>query len=194
MCYTDSTPSVEIDRTLLKSLGWAPPRLIDATLAALPFNSLPTNPAQRRRWLLYTLLQFAADSRNLDALAWANDERVEAYLDVIAVATHPAEFTELTCWLKHLPKNRAQKYARRRRLLERHRHELHRPDYPSPEAAAEQADDLARVRHLTNEREWDLLRCAAADGLNAVAGAEGVPLGTLKSQLSRCRRRLRQAC
>jgi hypothetical protein len=191
MIQSDSAP--DADRSFLKSLGWASPRFIDATLAASSPNSLPTDPTQRKRWLLYTLLQQTADSRNLDALAWANDERAEDYLDAIAAGILPPEFNDLCKWLKYLPGNRAQKHVHRARLLKRRCHDICRPDPPSPEAAAEHADDLARVRHLATDREWALLNRVACYGLAAVADAERMPVGTLKAQLSRCRCRLRQA-
>ena len=193
MNQSDSTSAVGADGSFLKSLGWAPPQLVDATLAALPPDSLPRNPAARQRWLLYTLLQRAADSRSLDALAWANDERAEDFLDALADGTLPTEFTEIRRWLKHLPGNRAQKHAHRRRLLEQHRHTLLRPTLPPPVAVAEQADELAALRRMTSDREWDLLNRVAADGLRTVAVAESMPMGTLKSLLSRCRQRLRMA-
>jgi hypothetical protein len=191
MFQSDSTPAADADCSFLKSLGWASPRLVEATLATLPANSLPTDLAQRERWLLYTLLQQAADDRTLNALAWANDERAEDFLDTIVGGTLPTEFTELARWLKHLPGNRAQKHARRRRLLRQHRHDLRRPALPSPEAVAEQADELAAVRRTTSDREWELLNRVAADSLGTVAVAESMPTGTLKSLLSRCRHRLR---
>ncbi len=194
MFQSDATPTADADRSFLKSLGWAPPRLIDAALAALPPNSLPTDPPRRQRWLLYTLLQQAADSRSLNALAWANDERAEDFIDAIADGTLPTEFTALGRCLKHLPGNRAQKHAHRRRLLEQHRHALCRPTLPPPVAVAEQADELAAVRRMTSDREWDLLNRVAADGLGTIAVAEAMPTGTLKSLLSRCRQRVRMAC
>jgi hypothetical protein len=194
MVQTHLAPSADSDRSFLRSLGWASPRLIDAALAAVPPASLPAEPAQRRRWLLYALLGQAADSHTLDDLAWANDERAEAYLDAMLGDNLPADLAELGCWLKYLPENRAKKHEHRRRLLELHGKELCRPGYPSPEVEAERADELARVRCLTTEREWDLLTRTAVAGLNAVADAEGLPVGTLKSQLHRCRERLRLAC
>jgi hypothetical protein len=194
MSLADPAPFNEHDRNFLKSFGWIPPRLIDATLAALPPNSLPTEPVQRRQWLLYALLQRTADARNIDSLYWANDERIKDYLKSIADGELPGDLTELGRWLKNLPSNRAQKHARRRHLLERYRNDLRRPESPRPEGAAEQDDILALVRRMTSACEWDLLNRVATDGLGAVAREERLPLGTLKSRLSRLRHRLRQAC
>src|SRR5262249_52539478 len=64
---------------------------------------------------------------------------------------------------------------------------------PRPQAAAEQADELARLRSRTTDREWRLLCRAPAESLVAVAESEGMVLGTLKSLLSRSRAPLRQA-
>ena len=157
-----------------------------------PEANHPTDgPTARQPWLLYAVPQHSADGHRLNALAWANDERIAAYLDALIVRKPPADFSKLGPWLKHLPGNRAQKHARRRRLLERFRNDLHRPGFPRPDAVAEQADGLARLRSRMTAREWHLLRRAAAEGLKTVAESEGLRLGTLKSLLSRCRARLR---
>jgi hypothetical protein len=194
MSKADHTPTTDSDRSFLESLGWPSPRLIDSTLAALTFDGLPEDAVERQRWLLYTLLQLTADSNRLNELAWANDERAEVYLKAIDEGTLPPDVAELANWLKNLSGNRAQKHARRQRLLQAHKHELKRPGEPNPVTTAERNDELARVKRLTTEWEWSLLRGAENDGLRTVAEAEGVLLGTLKSQLSRCRARLRQVC
>ena len=90
MLHANSALSTNSDQTFLRSLGWASPRLIDAVLADLPPNSLPNDPRERQCWLLYALLQHNADANHLDSLAWANEERINDYLDIIADGKLPA--------------------------------------------------------------------------------------------------------
>jgi hypothetical protein len=137
-------------------------------------------------------MQQTADSRKLDPRAWANDERLDAYLDAMAGRTLPPELTELSRWLRYLPGNRAQKHKRRCRLQERFRNDLRRPEPPRPDVVAELSDELAWLQSGTTKREWRLLYQGVVEGLEAVAKSEGMRLGTLKSLLSRCRARLRQ--
>jgi hypothetical protein len=200
MSQAVAAPVAATDRAFLKSFGWIPPRLIDAVLAAIPPDSLPTDLVQRRRWLLYAVLQQTAESHTLDFLAWANDERAKDFLDKIADGTLPTTFTELGRWLKYLPNNRAKKHFRRLSLLQRYRTDLVRvgllvpPDPPSPDAHLLQTERLADLQSRTTNSEWHLLQRAAAEPLMAIAASESLPLGTIKSLLSRCRRRLRMVC
>jgi hypothetical protein len=200
MFHADSAPFADSDHTFLRSFRWASPQLINAVLADLPPNTLPNDPRERQRWLLYALLQHTADANHLDSVGWANEERINDYLDIIAGGTLPTDLLEIRIWLKYLPGNRALKHTRRRRLLDRFRSDLHRTgllvpsDSPSPDTDAEEADELAQIRHRTSEREWHLLCRAATEDLRDVAKSESLPLGTLKSLLSRCRARLRPAC
>ena len=194
MFHVDSAPDANFDRTFLSSMRWPSPRLIDEVLADLPPDSLPDDPCERQRWLLYALLQYTADAQNLDALAWANEDRINEYLDLIANGELPEDLLDLRVWLKHIPSNRTQKHVRRRHLLKRFRNDLlSRQRFPRPEAKAEQDDQKARVWRLTSDREWRLLNRAAVEGLEAIAESEGLQMGTVKSLLSRCRARLRQS-
>jgi hypothetical protein len=211
MSHADAADSGDADRAFLRSLGWVPPSLIEAVLAMLPLGSLTGTPAERRRWLLYAVLQHTADARRLDSLAWASDERLAAYLGGVADGELPGDPAELGPWLKHLLANRAKKHFHRWRLLERFHGRYRRTTPPRPrvtplrpglaapyhQTGVEQADavthNLARVRSQATPREWHLLRRAASERLHVIAESEGLTLGTLKSLLSRCRARLRQA-
>jgi hypothetical protein len=184
-----TAPCNQSDRDFLLSFRLAPPRLIDSLLATLPSDALPEAIGERQRWLLCALLQQTVDIRHIDAMAWANDERFESFLDACVAGDLPADLHELGPRLKYMPGNRAQKHSRRGRLLERYCNDFRRTT-PSPATRAELADDVAWVKKRTTDREFRLLGRAAVEPLEEIAKSEGLPLGTLKSLLSRCRARL----
>lgn len=197
MFQADLAHCPNLDRDFLTSMRWPAPRLIDMVLSKLPVGSLPDDPRERQRWLLYALLQHTADAQKLDMHAWANEDRINEYLDYIDSGNLPSDLLGLRVWLKHAPGNRCQKYARRYRLIERYRNDLVRSEIPCPEGDPERTDELARelanVRRLTSDREWHFLKRAATESLESIAESENLPLGTVKSILSRCRARLRSA-
>lgn len=153
-------------------------------------------------WNKFQEVNRFTDPRRIDDQAWAIDEVTERYLDRLA----DKSLTEVEDLTKQFWKevwNKKKKYRRRRQfLLTRFPNESRNVDMPEPSKSAidesryhaglHTAELLEFVKSRVNDREWDLLvRSANEIPLDELSAEWGVPVGTLKSRLSRCRQRLR---
>jgi hypothetical protein len=164
-------------------------------------------------WDKFRSIQNQADLRRVDHQAWAIDEVVSEYLERLD-ATDPdlkpltdEEIEQLPGAFRLRVWNKKKKHRRRRRIvLTRLPRETGRPvvDVPDPSkfvidhARNDLGDDLDRksaaaaVRASVTEQEWKLLWARANDRSFEELSIEwGEAVGTLKSRVARCRRRLR---
>jgi hypothetical protein len=164
-------------------------------------------------WQKFPQLQRYADRARADCRAWAIDEGIETLLDRMAGGDQPSlTATDVEALPKSLWKlvaNRKKKHGRRREIALKvlpwnppraMAHELH----PSPSAISEArngpahrlvgAETEAMVRSKVTPEQWRvLLRVATGEGYEALASELERPVGTLKSQVARCRKRLEAA-
>jgi hypothetical protein len=144
-------------------------------------------------WEEYGVLQSKANRAKLDSYTWAIDDQLEQFLDSIK-GRLPEDSEARSKLLHNLVLNRTKKHNRRCRMLE-----AYCASAPSLDPEREAIDRLylektvGRLRSLVADREWRILcRLANGKGYEAVAAAERLNPSTLKSQVSRCRARLRQ--
>jgi hypothetical protein len=166
-----------------------------------------------RFWDKFRLIQKHTDPRKIDPQSWAIDEVIGEYLNRVD-ATNPdvepltdEEIEELPGAFWDRVWNKKKKHRRRRRIaLTRFPHETGRPvvDLPEPSKSAidharnnpdeslDRTSAVAAVKAQVSRREWQLLWAHAYGRTFAELSIDwGEAIGTLKSRLARCRKRLR---
>jgi DNA-directed RNA polymerase specialized sigma24 family protein len=148
----------------------------------------------RTLWDEYDSLQKRVEQiTTIGHITWAVEDQLNTFLDSIANNCLAADVSTRQKQLNNLKVNRQKKHLHRLRLLE---------SFSATQAVAEkanafdrvlQAEQVARVRSLTNAVEFGLLwRLARDETYEDLAAENGVTVGTLKTRMSRCRCRLRQ--
>jgi DNA-directed RNA polymerase specialized sigma24 family protein len=140
-------------------------------------------------------MQKGADSKKLDARAWAADEQADAFLDGIRNNTLPLASGSRYSFLKNLSTNRAQKYRRRARLLREY--QLTRPEFAAGDAHEQFVvnETVARIQEEMTEGERVLLTALAdGDSYASIASTQRCTESALKSRILRCRRRVLALC
>jgi len=164
-------------------------------------------------WRQYSRLQPLVDRFKADSFAWAAEEVLEEYLDRLA-GNNPQLPPLTRDEVEHLPDrfrarvwNRLKKFGRRRKiLLVEYPHQASRPvcDVPEPTTSAVvaarsgpsdrlvQDEEMAQVRSQVSCREWNIIwSLAEGRDYQALSQATRRPVGTLKSLVARCRKRVR---
>lgn len=142
-------------------------------------------------WALFVPAQTAADTRRLNARAWAAEEAADLVLDLISSPT-PLSAPVIAAKSAHASGNRAAKHRRRARL----RHDILLPEAesqasPTPYEAVAARLELERIRTQISDRDWHLLTMAAEGKTHADIGFElDLTPGTVKTLLFKLRRRL----
>lgn len=146
-------------------------------------------------WDEYGLLQKRADKvTTLAHSSWASEDQLNTFLDSLPNGELPADIDTRQRQLNNLKVNRQKKHLHRFRLLE---------SFAAVQAQASgektafdevlQAEQLLRVRSLTDSVEWWVLwKLAREEGYERVASEQGISVAALKTRVSRCRCRLRE--
>ena len=118
------------------------------------------------------------------------DEHLDRFLERYADERTPFDLHDARRWGLNLRRNHARRGDRRQELLRRNADLLAgwSPDGP-PEGAA-RVERRAAVREHAGD-DWPLLRATADGDYATVAAARGRPVGTIKAQVCRARRRLK---
>lgn len=143
-------------------------------------------------WEAYASLQRRADRDKIDALTWAFEEQATEFLnsqiDGNVSSIDPAKRRKT---INNLAINRRKKHRHREILLQRNAG-VFNTTIPSPESTVIARWTLEVFRNLTTDREWEILQqLANGDDYKAIALAQHLTLGAVKSVISRCRTRLK---
>jgi hypothetical protein len=149
----------------------------------------------RELWDEYGSLQKRADQvTTLAHSSWAIEDQLNTFLDSLSKGGLSADVDTRQRKLNNLKVNRQKKHLHRFRLLE---------SFAATHAAAGvktafdqvfQAEQLARIRTLTNSVEWGLLvKLARDEAYESLAIDQRMGVSALKTRVSRCRCRLRQS-
>ncbi len=146
-------------------------------------------------WRVYSDLQKSDAGRRIDPFGFGHDEALTELSELFKPTGRGDDFPDpdrIRRWFDTLRANRATKF-RGRAALDR-KFTGRAASRPSPAMVDILAvEELAgMVRRETSESEWDLLH-QLADGYTygEIAGRRGVSIATLKSRVSRIRRRVR---
>jgi hypothetical protein len=149
----------------------------------------------RDLWDEYDSLQKRADQvTNVAHSSWAIEDQLNTFLDSLSKGCLPADVNIRQKQLNNLKVNRQKKHLHRFRLLE---------SFAAVQAEASgektafdkvlQAEQLVRVRSLTDSLEWSVLwGLARDDGYQRLAVEQRISVAALKTRVSRCRCRLRE--
>lgn len=122
----------------------------------------------------------------------ARDEVLDAFLIRYFDNRHPFDPHDCRRRLKNLDRNTARKERDRTALLVRHADRLGPALAVQPVVIAVRRETAAAVRRAAGD-DWPLLRDTLDGEYETIAAAAGVPVGTLKSSVSRRRSQLRMA-
>lgn len=144
-------------------------------------------------WDDYATLQAISDrSLRVDCKAWALDDQMDSCLSALDNEGSPP-LTAGVNWLKNLEASRSQKYRNRCRVFQ----EEYAPSEPLEVECHKLRDlcneeTLAQVRAEVTAEELDIFQ-ELADGIEyaIIADERNMTLAALKSQIYRCRARLR---
>jgi DNA-binding NarL/FixJ family response regulator len=142
-------------------------------------------------WDDYVSLQRQADRRKLDAKAWAAEEQAEEFLDGLAANKLHTDPNLRKTWLDNLGTNRAKKHRRRVSILRRLVY--FRPGFELSKVheSIAKKETLARVQKKATPDEWAVLFALASGGTyQDLADTRGCSEQTMKTRVSRCRKRL----
>jgi DNA-directed RNA polymerase specialized sigma24 family protein len=121
-----------------------------------------------------------------------SEDRLDAFLTRYMDEEQPFELHDCRRWLKNLSRNRARKWRERDALLRREGHRLSAPTGETPLAGMLREEERTMVRSNVTASDWELI-VATLDGDYAGAAEQAcLPVGTVKSRVSRCKRRLRE--
>lgn len=132
--------------------------------------------------------EYARVQRQVE-MGTARDEQLDALLKRHSDG-HPFDLYDCRRRLKNLDRNVGRKFRDRLVLLERNAFWITRPSTVPPVMASALAESRAAVRLAAGD-DWDILRETADGDYSTIAQKMDLPVGTLKSRISRCRAKLR---
>jgi hypothetical protein len=137
------------------------------------------------------LQQRASRCRHNDTID-VHEEQLDEFLTKYGSNTTPFDLHDCRRQQKNLARNRARKRLHRADALQREATWLIRGAAPDPVEEATRNDLLTRVKERVSSEEWRMLWGVATHGYTPTARDYGIPVGTLKARVSRCRSRLRR--
>ena len=140
-------------------------------------------------WTLVRQLQHTADNSHLDYRSWVADEQLTELLERSDRADLASEEVAM---FNRQTRYRARKLFDRSRMLRAFAERRAESEREARDSTAVSAED---IRRLITIGDWELLfRLANGTDYETLATERGVPVGTLKSSVSRLRREIRQWC
>jgi len=130
--------------------------------------------------------------QHLVEIGKVRDEQLDALLKRHARDVRPFDLHDSRRQLKNLDRNLARKDRHRVDILKRNAAHIGSVPVENPLTAAIRHEQCATVRQAAGD-DWELLRAMADGGFDEVAAQLGVPVGTIKSRVSRARSRLRSS-
>jgi DNA-directed RNA polymerase specialized sigma24 family protein len=150
---------------------------------------------QFNAWGDYARLQAQADRRKLDPKAWAAEEQANQFIDAIANNDLKSNPEARQAWLENLATNRAKKHRRRAALLRLHQHCWPVAELSVAHDAAVANETVEKIKaNTTTEEWWALVALSLGEAYKSLAMVQQCSESTLKTRISRCRKRLRAIC